>query len=119
MGRTATQSVQPPGAFCSREADIPSRCLCSAGGGDADVAPDAEPPVPSLLAGLPPGHPALGLGGLGFTAYRLWGHNGGPFLRYPHPALPPPHSDGDLGTRQPSLSPSKDRGEYSAWVPCG
>ena len=71
---------------------------------------DPEAQGLGLLAGLPPGHPALGLGGLGglgFTAYRLWGHNGTPFLaaRYP-PALPPAgHSD------HGGPSPTKDRGE--------
>ncbi|KAK3907088.1 Zinc finger protein Gfi-1b, partial [Frankliniella fusca] len=80
------------------------------GGADVDMAEPEQPPVPvpvpvsapGLLASLPPGHPALGLGGLpaglGFTAYRLWGHNGGPFLRYPA-AL---HCE-------PLPSPSKDR----------
>lgn len=77
-------------------------------------AADPEASGPGLLAGLPPGHPALGLGGLGFTAYRLWGHNGAPFLaaRYP-PQLPPPSGhNGESGVRQVrSVSPTKDRGE--------
>ncbi|XP_052123994.1 T-cell leukemia homeobox protein 3-like [Frankliniella occidentalis] len=74
------------------------------GGADVDMVDPEQPPVsaPGILASLPPGHPALGLGGLGFTAYRLWGHNGGPFLRYPaalHCELPP-------------HSPTKDKGKF-------